>query len=304
MATMRIRFLGTRGSLAAPDRAKARYGGHTACLEIVCGERHIIVDAGTGLRSLEQVLANHEGTEIDLILTHYHWDHIQAFPFFHPLFKPDTHLRVFGLETDEVSPEAVLHKQMDRPIFPIPLRDIPANITFYGVRPNTAMVFGDVHVYTTGNNHPGGCLGLRFEWEGSSFAHITDNEGVDHGRTFHRPSLELARGADLLSVDATFTEDEYHGRKDGVKRYGWGHATDEHAIRFGEESGAKEILLYHHAPEHTDLELDVIARNAREASGKTSMCVDGMEALIGEGKEKHVELIYPAGCQPRLTNDS
>jgi phosphoribosyl 1,2-cyclic phosphodiesterase len=267
----------------------------------VCGDRHIIVDAGTGLRSLEKVLATQKGPEIDLVLTHYHWDHIQAFPFFHPLFKPDTHLRIFGLETDDVSPEAVLHKQMDRPIFPIPLRDIPANITFYGVRPGTAMVFGDVQIYTAGNNHPGGCLGLRFEWEGKSFAHITDNEGKDHGRSFHSPALELARNADVLSVDATFTEDEYHGRHDGVERYGWGHATDEHAIRFGEESNAKKILLYHHAPEHTDIELDRIARKARVQSEKTSMCVDGMETIIGEPGAESTRLIYPAGCEPRLS---
>ena len=301
---MRIRFLGTRGSLAAPDRAKARYGGHTACLEVICGDRHIIVDAGTGLRSLERVLATHEGGEIDLILTHYHWDHIQAFPFFHPLFNPETHIRVFGLETEEVSPEAVLHKQMDRPMFPIPLRDIPANISFYGVRPNTAMVFGDVQVYTAPNNHPGGCLGLRFEWKGKSFTHITDNEGADQGRSFHRPALELARGTDVLSVDATFTEEQYHGRKDGVTRYGWGHATDEHAIQFGEESGAKQILLYHHAPEHTDLDLDEIARRARKTSDKTSMCVDGMETLIGQNDEQSIEVIYPANCSPRLNKQS
>ena len=46
---MRVQFWGTRGSIAKPGPATARYGGNTSCVE-VRSERGtlVVIDCGTG----------------------------------------------------------------------------------------------------------------------------------------------------------------------------------------------------------------------------------------------------------------
>ena len=180
------------------------------------------------------------------------------------------------------------------------MSQLPAKLYFSAVRPGNEISLDDITIFTAPNLHPGGCLGLRVEYKGWVFVHLTDNECPPAGRGFHRPSFELSRGADVLSFDTTFTEDEYHGRVDGVSRVGWGHATDEHAIAFAQECGAKMLLLFHHAPEHDDVFLDGMARRARDSWSGAKMSVDGLEVHFPETGRRRPRLVYPKGSRPRL----
>jgi phosphoribosyl 1,2-cyclic phosphodiesterase len=297
---MIVRFHGTRGTLPVSGRDRIRYGGNTPCLEIEVGGRKIILDAGTGIHRLGGSLDHGSKLDLDLVFTHYHWDHIQGFPFFWPIYDRNTTIRIHGLETPEWTPREVLARHMERPVFPVTMSQLPSKIYFSAVKPGKRIDLGDVTIYTAPNIHPGGCLGLRVEYKGWVFVHLTDNECPPAGLGFHQPTLELARDADVLSFDTTFTEDEYHGRVDGVSRVGWGHATDEHGVAFGQECGAKNFFLFHHAPEHDDNFLDGMARRARDTWKKARMSVDGLEIIFPEEGPRRPRFIYPPGTRPRL----
>ena len=91
-------ILGYRGSIAAPGPETIIYGGNTTCVEVTLSSgQTVIIDAGTGIRTLgDALLARRTPLEIVLLMTHVHWDHVVGFPFFGPLFRPDTHIMVNG----------------------------------------------------------------------------------------------------------------------------------------------------------------------------------------------------------------
>src|SRR5664279_2917971 len=85
--SMRVRFWGVRGSIACPGAETIRYGGNTPCIEVRCGERVLIFDAGTGLRPFGNALIKNKNIrDVDIFLTHCHLDHVVGLPFFAPFF--------------------------------------------------------------------------------------------------------------------------------------------------------------------------------------------------------------------------
>src|SRR5690348_2778156 len=92
-------FYGVRGSIPTLDRGMWRYGGNTPCAELItpAGSR-IILDCGTGLRTLGNQWSRIEGDHMlraHVLVTHYHWDHIQGIPFFRPFYLPQNDFRFF-----------------------------------------------------------------------------------------------------------------------------------------------------------------------------------------------------------------
>ena len=95
---MKVKFYGVRGSIPVCDKDFVRYGGNTTC---ICIERvketgMIIIDAGTGIRSLGKQLIARQVKEdiINIVFTHFHWDHIQGFPFFAPAYNKHQKIRI------------------------------------------------------------------------------------------------------------------------------------------------------------------------------------------------------------------
>ena len=97
---MTLRFWGVRGSIPVPGPATVEFGGNTPCLELQgTGEDVILFDAGTGIRAAGKDLllrAAGKPLRIHLLLTHFHWDHIQGLPFFGPLFDPTAHITIYS----------------------------------------------------------------------------------------------------------------------------------------------------------------------------------------------------------------
>ena len=117
-----VHFWGVRGSVASPGLQNARYGGNTSCLEIRCGEEMLIFDAGTGMRDLAKSLPSDRDLNLDLFLTHTHFDHVCGFPFFSPAFKPETHLTIWaGHLLPEHNIRQVLGNMMTGPLWPVQL---------------------------------------------------------------------------------------------------------------------------------------------------------------------------------------
>jgi len=267
---MRIRFWGVRGSIACPGPETIRYGGNTPCIEVRCGSNILIFDAGTGLRPLgNNLIKDVSICDFNIFLTHCHLDHIAGLPFFAPFFVEGYRARIWAGNLKPVSSvEQVMRRIMSSPLFPIEVEIFKAEIEFHDFHSGDVLhPYDDVTLRTASLDHPDGASGYRLEFGGRVFALISDTEGFP-GKC-DRELISLARNADLIVYDATFTEEEI------VSRVGWGHSTWMRGIRLADEAGAKQLCLFHHDPAHDDNFMDMLAVEANDARAGTITAREG-----------------------------
>jgi CheY-like chemotaxis protein len=267
---MRIRFWGTRGSIPKPGPATVRYGGNTSCVEVRLDDTLIVLDCGTGAHELgQQILASSPGpVRGHLLITHTHWDHIQGFPFFAPLFVPGSEWDIYAPRQLGRTLEEILGGQMQRTYFPVPLGDLAATIRYHELTEGM-FELDAVRVSTRYLNHPAPALGYRLEANGVSVVYATDHE--PHSR--HHPDargeaarvhrederhIEFLAGADLLIHDATYTLEEYPAK------LSWGHTPAEWAVDFAVAAKARRLALFHHDPSRTDRAIDDLLARCRQ----------------------------------------
>ncbi len=174
---MLIRFWGVRGSIASPGPDTAAVGGNTSCVEVVCGKTRIVLDAGTGLRGLgNHLLREGQPLDLTLLLSHYHWDHIQGLPFFVPVYMKQSNLTIVGGSNGVMSVKEALVHQMTAPVFPVRLDEVGASIATREVKLGETFDVGEARVTVAKGNHPGGVVAYRIEHEGKSLVYATDTE--------------------------------------------------------------------------------------------------------------------------------
>lgn len=256
---LEVKFWGVRGSVAAPGPATSEVGGNTSCVEVRAGATTLVLDAGTGLRNLGDALLQQGRSNVHLLLSHLHWDHIQGLPFFVPAYLPGTHLDVYG-PTDLAELAATLAAQMRPPTFPVRFEDLRSSIALHRAVPGRATILGEARVLAEPLNHPGGVLGYRIEHGGRSVVYATDTE---HEPESDARLIELARGADLLIYDSMYTPEEYRGET-GPPKTGWGHSTFRDGARIAREAGVGTLVLFHHDPSRSDADVRALLQRARE----------------------------------------
>jgi phosphoribosyl 1,2-cyclic phosphodiesterase len=264
---MRLRIWGCRGSVPCPGSDTVRYGGNTSCVEVSLDDETLFVlDAGTGIRGLGDELMNRGVLHVHVFLTHLHLDHVEGLRFFAPLWNEDVAVDIWG-------PPSPLHSLRDRiarsfspPLFPVELGDVPARVTFRDVPRQPWTVDGAslaAHLVV----HPGPTVGFRIDTATSSFAYIPDHEPALCGPIRDRSTDWLsggtiAEGVDMLFHDAQYFEDEYEAR------VGWGHSSVADAVAFTQAVGARQVLLFHHEPNHSDGSLERLEAHAHSLAGR------------------------------------
>lgn len=266
-----VRFWGTRGSIATAGPETVRYGGNTSCIEVMCGERRLIFDAGTGLRKLGRKMLEEPCKDVDLFLTHTHLDHIIGLPFFVPFHIPETHCRVWaGHLVPDRTLKGTLREMMQAPLFPVPPETFRGNVEFLDFECGDTLTPAEgVVIRTAPLNHPNGATGYRIEFGGRSICYITDTEHFPHGRD--ETLVELVQDSDIMIYDATYTEDEY------PKFVGFGHSTWEEGVRVADAANVKTFVAFHHEPTHDDAFMDQIAKNLEEVRPGSVVAQEGME---------------------------
>ena len=180
---MTVKFWGVRGSIPCPGPTTVDYGGNTACLELRFGdeERLIIIDAGSGIRSLGNYLMQHDlpkgPIDTSIFITHTHWDHIMGFPFFTPIFIPGSSITIYGPVTyEDEGLDRIIGDQLTYRYFPVKHSELAAKIKYVALKESTMDLGDGIKVTTKYLNHPILCLGYRFEYEGRVFCTVYDTE--------------------------------------------------------------------------------------------------------------------------------
>ncbi len=289
---MKVRFWGTRGSIATPGRQTNHFGGNTSCVELRTSRGEVfILDCGTGARmlGLELLKDGRRPMHANILLSHTHWDHIQGFPFFVPVFMPGNSFDIFAPEGGRKSLQEALAGQMEYTYFPIDLGQLPTRITYHELFEGEYRI-GDVAVSTQYLHHPGVTLGYRIHGDGVTVAYLCDHEpfsdavwraGSEPGRLgsiLHEGDCRHASfmvGADLVIHDAQYTPEEYLSKKD------WGHSTYAYAVQMAAAAGVPRLALSHHEPTHDDEALSLIEGHARALALSFSQQVDVFCAYEG-----------------------
>jgi phosphoribosyl 1,2-cyclic phosphodiesterase len=234
-----------------------------------------IFDCGTGFRSLGKALTR-EFLDLPIrahiFLSHFHWDHIQGIPFFGPLYENPGNCFSFHSSAHGRRLQRAIEGQMANPYFPVNMSEMAAQRDFYNIR-ESKMTLEDCTVTSVWLNHPQGCLGFRVESRDGILVYATDNEPGDP--EFDRNLRMLAEGADVLIYDSQYLPEEYESR-----RRGWGHSHWREAVNVVMESGARELILFHHDPDHSDRCLDMTVQKAREYYPEVRAAAEGMEIQL------------------------
>lgn len=266
-----VRFWGVRGSIATPGPATARYGGNTSSIELRCGARLILLDAGTGMRYLGNQLAAEAPLDADIFFTHTHFDHVCGLPFFKPFFQPQNRFRLWaGHLGGGVTLQRVLCEFMMAPLFPVPPEVFKASLEYRDFASGATLAPAPgIVVRTAALNHPDGATGYRIEYGGKSVCYVTDTEHVPG--VPDRSVLALIEGADIVIYDSMYTDEEY-----AESYVGWGHSTWQEAVRLCRPAGVKRLVVFHHDPDHDDDRLDAIGRELEAAMPGAVLAREGM----------------------------
>jgi ribonuclease BN (tRNA processing enzyme) len=276
---VRIALHGVRGSIPAPGLEFVRVGGNTSCVSVtLAGEMSptLVLDAGTGLTNLSRFLGD-TPFRGEIVLSHLHWDHVHGLPFFAAGDRAEADVTVHLPAQDAAQPGAagsaaeLLRRTMSPPHFPIGPEDLAGRWRFDAVAPGWIEA-GGARVLLAEVPHKGGrTYGIRVEADGGSIAYLPDHDPAADSE----PGAKLARGVDLLLHDAQFAESER------AVASAFGHATVGDAVELAARAGAGRLVLTHHAPARTDVEVDELA--AREAADS--------RVPITVGREGHVYVV-------------
>lgn len=283
---MKVRFWGTRGSIATPGPATLRYGGNTSCVEVrTDGGALILIDCGTGAHPLGQMLMQEMAScNGHILISHTHWDHIQGLPFFAPLFAAGNEWHIYGPRGLGQSLEEILAGQMEYAYFPVALNAFAAKVHFHEVVEG-GITIGDARISTQYLNHPALTVGYRIEADGATLVYASDHEPhtadaahgcgdcEDPGDAAH---VEFIRDADLLIHDAQYTAREYPAKA------GWGHSTVEYVTDVAIAAKVRHVALYHHDPTRSDKALDALIDDARGRAAAAGAALRITGAAEGE----------------------
>ncbi|MEO7732628.1 MAG: MBL fold metallo-hydrolase [Kofleriaceae bacterium] len=261
-----VRFLGVRGSIPTPDANKTA-GGNTSCVEVTAGDTRIILDAGSGLRTLGDERMAGGPRHSTILLSHLHWDHVCGLPFFTPIYVPGHRVEIASGPNGVMPTQDAIRSLFKAPFFPVDFADVANQVTVRELPGNDRFTIGDITITLAKLNHPDPVYGFRLEHAGHSIVYATDTE---HFACVDPTLKKLAAGADILIYDSQYTPEEY------PSKVGWGHSTWQAGAELARAAGVPQLVLFHHDPNRTDSQLAAIEAQAQAQLPGTVAAREGL----------------------------
>ncbi|HEY1548532.1 MAG TPA: MBL fold metallo-hydrolase [Kofleriaceae bacterium] len=254
-----------RGSIATPGMAA---GGNTSCVEVVAGDTRIILDAGTGLRTLGNERMQHGPRHSTILLSHLHWDHVAGLQFFTPIYVPGHRVEIASGPNGVMSHDAAIRALFKAPFFPVDFDDLAGAVSTRELRgAHDRFEIGDITVTMARLNHPDPVYGYRLDHAGQSIVYATDTE---HFSCVDPTLKKLAAGADILIYDSQYSPEEY------PSKVGWGHSTWAAGAELARAAGVPQLVMFHHDPNRSDEQLAALEADAARALPGTVAAREGM----------------------------
>ncbi|MSP66559.1 MAG: response regulator [Alphaproteobacteria bacterium] len=279
---MTLKYWGVRGTLPVSGQRSLHYGGNTNCVALTMpNDKLFIFDCGSGIKELANELMAKRKRRIDgkIFISHPYWDHINAFPFFTPLYMQGNQFEILGASHGKLSMRDLISSQMEGVYFPITIREFGAYVTFRDLKEGTYEIDG-VTVKTMLLSHPGYCLGYHVEYGGRAVCYVTDNEMFLPDSDFFSEDYvnrlaNFVRECDILITDTTYTDREYESK------VGWGHSCVSQVVDLAVRAEVKELHISHHDPDQNDDAIDAkfaVCRQLIQERGSAVVCKAPKEA--------------------------
>ncbi|MCE3009122.1 MAG: MBL fold metallo-hydrolase [Proteobacteria bacterium] len=219
------------------------FGSHTTCVEMNAGDTQVIIDGGSGLHNLGEVMmkgpaARGKGV-FHILMTHFHWDHLLGIPFFAPHFVKGNKIHYYAVQPDLAQNIRI---KFQKPMFPVPFESLPSEVSFHILEPRKAFQLGDFSITPYQLDHPDPCWGYRVEAYGKKYAHCVDTEGTRTTREALGLDLPLYQNADLMYFDAQYTLPEL------AEKANWGHSAAQLGLDIAFREKIKQVIFAHHDP--------------------------------------------------------
>lgn len=247
-----IKFWGVRGSTPCANKENIEYGGNTTCvqIELPSSDEFLILDSGTGIRNLGNYINSYrENVKGHIFITHPHWDHIQGFPFFKPIYNPKNHFDIHMPPQVNGGCREILSGHLTKTFFPVTLEMIDANLK-YITQTEDRQSYGEYEVEYMLANHPINTAIYKIHVGGKQIVFCPDNEltPIDQKTNafFYTKLKEFFYEVDLLIHDGQYN------RKNYPDKVGWGHSAWEESVDFAIRSKVKNLYLTHHDPDSND----------------------------------------------------
>jgi len=268
---MKIKIYGCRGSAAVSRNS--RYGGNTSCMSLESNGELLILDAGSGLLALEDELAINPDCNINILLSHLHFDHIIGLSAFSPIWNPAINTRVFSCSHDERPLDEQIFGTFCPPYWPVAIKDrifaqcipieagVPFKVGTFTITPFEA-------------EHPDKTLSYHITDGHKRVVHMLDSEITHTDGSEYEHLMEHCRDADLVVFDATYSDEDYQTRK------GWGHSTVKDGVYFAEKWNCRRILFSHFCRKYSDDKLDSLKKHFDAADSRFILAYDGLEMVL------------------------
>ena len=276
MNGIKVKFWGVRGSFPIP-KSNDTFGGNTSCIEVRSTTNEVVLfDMGTGLRNFgNSVLKEKEPiTDINIVLSHFHYDHILGFLMFIPLFIDKYNINIFAPGKTDAEVEEKFESFLSSNFWPVNKEMMSAKINFNHYSSEAINITNNIKVLTSPHGHPGGASSIRLEIDRFSVTYVTDCEHPSSH--LNQNVIDIAKNTDLLIHDAQYTPEQMLDHK------GWGHSSWEHCVEVAQKARAKRLALFHHNPDHGDSMLEAIEQDAKNVFTNTVSAREGMELFIPE----------------------
>ncbi len=253
-----------------------KYGGNTPCVEVRSNDSELLIlDAGSGIRELGKDLQkNYHNKFINILISHYHWDHIQGIPFFLPLYNKENNVFFWGENIENQSVESVLSYQMTSNYFPIGINELSAKISFNEVKTNEKFKLNGMEITTFRANHSSPTITYKISENNKSIVYMTDNElnvkeeenedNLSSVRELNHSLIEFCRGCDYLIHDSMYDESTM------IQKKGWGHTGNKTLAAFGILAEVKNLVLFHYNPDYGDDKIDLLLEETRDVLNKNN----------------------------------